>query len=110
MPVAAIATALDAPANYLGKTLQTLASAGVLDSQRGPGGGFRLARAADAMTVADVIGVVEEPKGSGMCLLGDQRCSGVAPCAAHVRWEAARREAAEPFRRTTIADLLAAAN
>lgn len=106
VPAASIAAALDAPANYLGKTLQALVAAGVLESLRGPRGGFRLLRRADELTLAELVGLVEEPKGPGMCLLGDRPCSSETPCAAHGQWLKVQRASAEPFRRTTIADLL----
>ena len=39
-----VAENLDVPANYLSKILHTLARSGLLISERGPRGGFRLAR------------------------------------------------------------------
>ena len=44
VPAGDIATGLDVPANYLSKILHTLSRAGVVSSERGPGGGYRLAR------------------------------------------------------------------
>ncbi len=108
VPAAEIAAALGAPANYLGKTLQSLVGAGLLDSTRGPGGGFRLVPSPAALTLADLVGAVEERRGSGMCLLGGRACSSLTRCEAHERWQAVQRESAEPMRRTTIADLLGA--
>ena len=106
VPVARIATALGAPQNYMGKTLQALVGAGLLESTRGPGGGFRLVRSPEVLTVADLAGAVEGRRGSGMCLMGGRRCSSATPCGAHERWQAVQRAAAAPLRRTTIADLM----
>lgn len=56
-----IATAQDIPLNFLENILGELRHAGIVRSQRGPEGGFRLAKAADQVTVADVIRAVEGP-------------------------------------------------
>jgi Rrf2 family protein len=46
---------------YLLKALKALARAGVLHSVRGPGGGYRLARAAKRITLLEVVEAVEGP-------------------------------------------------
>ena len=50
-----IADAIGAPRNYLSKTLNLLAKAGVIASGRGPAGGFALAVAPESITVADIV-------------------------------------------------------
>ena len=56
-----IATGQDIPLNFLENILGELRHAGIVRSQRGAEGGFRLARAANDLTVADVIRAVEGP-------------------------------------------------
>jgi len=56
-----IATSQDIPLNFLENILGELRHAGIVRSQRGADGGFRLARPADEVTVADVIRAVEGP-------------------------------------------------
>ncbi|MCX5233791.1 RrF2 family transcriptional regulator [Streptomyces prunicolor] len=56
-----IATAQDIPHKFLEGILGDLRRAGIVDSRRGGGGGYRLARAAGAITVADVIRAVDGP-------------------------------------------------
>ena len=63
--VDAIAEGLDAPRNYLSKTLNALARAGVVDSVRGVRGGFTLAVAPGALTVAQLVALFDEPRESG---------------------------------------------
>jgi Rrf2 family iron-sulfur cluster assembly transcriptional regulator len=102
-----VAAALGAPANYLGKTLQTLARRGLLASARGPAGGFRLLRAATEIALADIVAAVTEgPRPQAMCLLGNRPCRSAAPCAAHARWSGVQEDLWAPLHRTTIADLL----
>jgi Rrf2 family protein len=57
----AIATAQDIPHKFLEGILGDLRRGGLVTSQRGGNGGYRLARAADAITVADVIRAVDGP-------------------------------------------------
>jgi Rrf2 family protein len=59
-----IATAQDIPLNFLENILGELRHAGLVRSHRGAEGGFRLARAPEEITVADVIRAVEGPLAS----------------------------------------------
>jgi Rrf2 family protein len=59
-----IATAQDIPLNFLENILGELRHAGIVRSHRGAEGGFRLAKAADQITIADVIRAVEGPLAS----------------------------------------------
>jgi Rrf2 family protein len=57
----AIATAQGIPQHFLENILSDLRHAGLVKSQRGADGGYRLARPAAEVTVADVIRAVEGP-------------------------------------------------
>jgi Rrf2 family protein len=59
-----IATAQEIPLNFLENILGELRHAGLVRSHRGAEGGFRLARPASEVTVADVIRAVEGPLAS----------------------------------------------
>jgi Rrf2 family protein len=56
-----IAAAQGIPHKFLEGILGDLRRGGVVDSRRGTGGGYRLARDASAITVADVIRAVDGP-------------------------------------------------
>ncbi|MFF4709878.1 RrF2 family transcriptional regulator [Streptomyces eurythermus] len=56
-----IAAVQDIPHKFLEGILGDLRRAGIVDSRRGGGGGYRLARAAPSITVADVIRAVDGP-------------------------------------------------
>ena len=101
-----IAAATGAPRNYLGKTLHALTKAGLVTSARGPAGGFSLAVAPEALTLARVIDCFDEPRPSGHCLLGAGACNPARPCAAHHRWTAILAARRAPLATTTLADLL----
>jgi Rrf2 family protein len=59
-----VATAQEIPLNFLENILGELRHSGIVRSHRGAEGGFRLAKPADQITVADVIRAVEGPLAS----------------------------------------------
>jgi Rrf2 family protein len=61
LKVEAIAKAQEVPRSFLENILVELRHARLVRSQRGPEGGYRLARPAEEITVADVIRTVEGP-------------------------------------------------
>lgn len=103
-----IAEALGAPRNYLGKTLNQLASRGrLVEGVRGPAGGYRLRTTPELITLADLLDDLDEAADTrGACLLGDRACDASEPCTAHAQWAAVLEAAWSPFRKTTLADLL----
>ena len=104
--VDALADVLELPRNYLSKTLNQLSKQGVLDSHRGPSGGFRLAVPADELTLAHVVDAFDPHRGRRECLLGRSHCDDSRPCPAHERWKGLGERLARFFRETTVADLL----
>ncbi len=105
--VTELSAAVNAPANYLSKTLNHLARAGVLASTRGPNGGFRLTKDPSRVNIAEVVRVFVggAPK---RCLLGLGPCGTNPECAVHERWKPLSGQIDDFFRRTTLADLAAA--
>ena len=101
-----LARHLGAPANYMSKTLHALASAGIVDSRRGPTGGFRLAADPEELTLARIIEIVDDPAPKDACLVSSARCSERDPCHLHARWKTVSHQVWNPLRTTTVADLL----
>jgi Rrf2 family protein len=100
-----IAAAMNAPRNYLSKTLHILTRAGVLRSERGPRGGFRLAMEPDQLTLAQIVAPFE-PVGERRCLVGRPTCGDDYPCPAHHHWKKVAAELEAFFNGTTVAQLL----
>ncbi|MFZ4518609.1 MAG: RrF2 family transcriptional regulator [Microthrixaceae bacterium] len=61
VPAEQLATAQELPVGFLRGILADLRRAGLIASQQGTAGGFRLARAADGLSLAEVIRAVEGP-------------------------------------------------
>jgi Rrf2 family protein len=107
VPAKRIAEATGAPGNYLAKTLQALASAGLVRGARGRDGGYALAVPAGSVTVGQVLAAFDVVAVTERCLLGDRPCTADRPCAAHLRWQSARWAALQAMRSVRIQDLLA---
>jgi Rrf2 family protein len=103
---ASVAREIGAPPNYLGKLLQMLAREGLVQSQKGLGGGFRLARDPAAISLLDVVEPIEQVSRWSGCILGRPECSDSAPCALHERYKKVRNDYLRLLRDTTLADLL----
>lgn len=96
-----------APRNYMSKVLNTLVREGLLDSSRGPTGGFRLSRPPGELFLAEVSRPFDG-SGGGVpgCLLRDAPCDPDDPCVAHHRWKDLAGQVHRFFDRTTVGELL----
>jgi len=100
-----IAKKIGAPRNYLGKLLQQLSRDGLLESQKGLGGGFRLARDARDISLLNIVDPIEQINRWTGCILGRDVCSEENPCVIHHRWKGVRESYMELLQNTTIAEL-----
>ena len=100
-----IATAQEIPLNFLENILGELRHAGLVRSHRGAEGGFRLARPADQMTVADVIRAVEGPLASVRGAPPEEANYGGAASSLPRVWIAVRANLRRVVERVTIADV-----
>jgi Rrf2 family protein len=67
LPAARLAEYHGVPSAYLAKHLQALARAGVLETVKGPRGGYRLARPATDITVLDVVEAIDGDEPAFRC-------------------------------------------
>lgn len=102
---ARIAEVVQVPQSYLSKLLQILAREGLVNSQRGVGGGFQLARDPAEITLYELIEPLERMERWNGCFLGNAVCSDDAPCVLHERWKRVQRHYLEMLRQTTLAEL-----
>ena len=107
MTADAIAAAQQLPPGFLDRILGDLRTAGVIASRRGPSGGWRLARPADAVTVGDVMRAVDGPLAQVHGL--PPELTEYRGPAAHMQelWVAVRAGMRMVLDRVTLADLAA---
>lgn len=65
--VDALAEFFEIPSAYLAKQMQLLRRAGIVDSVRGKGGGYRLGRSVEEITLLDIVTAIEGPMPAFRC-------------------------------------------
>lgn len=100
-----VAMEADLPAKFLEAILTDLRHAGIIQTQRGAQGGCRLARAADHITVADIITAVEGPVGLVRGESPDRLTYPSGHDAIRQLWAAAQHSIARVFGAVTLAQL-----
>ena len=103
--VAEIASRERVPRQFLEKIIQDLIHKGLVRSQRGPRGGYVLARPADQVTFRDVIEAVEGPISLNACTGEHADCSLLGACGMERVWREGQRRVMDLFQKTTIADV-----
>ncbi len=94
------------PANYLSKILLTLRNAEIVETTRGHGGGYRLAKPASEIALIDVASLFEGIGNRPGCILGEaHECGDEHGCSAHSRWKHVLTMYLDFLETTTIADV-----
>ncbi|RLS52304.1 MAG: Rrf2 family transcriptional regulator [Planctomycetota bacterium] len=94
------------PLPYLSKLMQGLVKAQIVQSQRGPHGGFVLAIPPEVLTIWDIVSVVDPLQRIEHCPL-KIRSHGTSLCPLHRRLDNALAATEKLFRETTVDELLA---
>ena len=101
-----IAEVSGVPPAYLQKILRRLVAAGLLESQKGHGGGFRLAREPRKIRFVDVLEAVEGDSKLRACAFGWSRCDPSRPCPLHPAYAELKESFSAWASRMTLADVL----
>ena len=103
--LADIARRQDISLYYLEQLFTKLRKHGLVESSRGPGGGYRLAILASDITVARVIYSVDESIDVTRCG-GQQNCQGELRCLTHDLWMELNRHVSEFLNKITLAEII----
>jgi FeS assembly SUF system regulator len=95
------------PLPVVSKVLKALARSGLLVSQRGAKGGYALSRAAEGITVPQMIAALEGPIGLTECSQHPGACPQEAGCHVRAPWQRISRAVQSTLDRITLADLVA---
>ena len=111
--LAEIASRQQLSLSYLEQLFGKLRRAGLVASARGPGGGYRLARGAELIAIADIVAAVDEPihatrcePGSGGCLAGAHPGGPGEKCQTHDLWFELGRQIELFLRGVTLSDVI----
>ena len=91
VPLADISQRQGISLSYLEQLFARLRKEGLVDSARGPGGGYRLSRASSEITVVQVISAIDETVEATRCG-GLANCQGGEPCLTHELWSDLSRQ------------------
>ena len=103
-----IAAATGLPEPTVAKVLKGLASGGLVASQRGARGGYRLARALDSIQVADVVAAIDGPVHLTACVEGSRTaCQAKDSCSCSGGWDRVNEVVMQALGTISIADIVA---
>lgn len=103
-----IARRQEIPSPYLARLMAQLARAGLLRGERGPGGGYRLARPASEIRAGDVVRAVEGPLEVVKCVspTSGKPCPRQTQCVTMPLWRRVGEAIAEVLDGVTLQDLV----
>lgn len=91
--------------SYLEQLFGKLRRYKLVESVRGPGGGYCIARPLAQVSVAEIIRAVDEHLDATQCG-GDENCHGAEPCMTHELWSTLNSKMFEYLASVSLADLV----
>jgi Rrf2 family protein len=92
------------PEPFLGQILRLLVRAGLVQSKKGVGGGFTLARKPEEISFLEVLEALEGPVAVNRCQSPVEHCQKEGNCSMEFVWAKAQDALLKVFRETTLAD------
>jgi Rrf2 family iron-sulfur cluster assembly transcriptional regulator len=92
--------------SYLEQLFGKLRRRSLVDSVRGPGGGYTLSKPTSQLTVAEIIRAVDEPLDATQCG-GRENCQDESRCMTHELWSTLNDKMYEYLNSVSLADLVA---
>ncbi|MGN6639631.1 MAG: RrF2 family transcriptional regulator [Mucilaginibacter sp.] len=99
-----IANGIDSPEHFLAKILQDLSRKGIIQSAKGPNGGFYLDAEALKRPLTDIVEAVDGNAIFTGCALGLKQCSEVNPCPLHSQFKFIRSKIHDLLQNTEIGE------
>lgn len=97
-----IAENINSPEPFLAKILQNLSREGLIQSSKGPNGGFYFDAKGLKRPLADIVSAVEGNEIFTGCGMGLTYCSEANPCPLHSEFKKVRKQITEMLHKTTI--------
>jgi Rrf2 family protein len=103
-----IAQYLSVPPAYLAKIMQVLCRGNLVQSYRGPTGGFKLKEGAEHTDLMQILSLIEGPGLTDNCVLGLKICADDVPCPVHTQWKPIKEKIIQLLHQQTLEKLAAA--
>lgn len=97
-----IAEQVDSPESFLAKILQELSRKGLVQSVKGPNGGFYLDEKCLKRPLADIVTALDGEEIFNGCGMGLTHCSEANPCPLHKEFKKVRNQITQMLHNTTI--------
>lgn len=81
-----LARATGIPSHYLSKIMRKMVEADLVVSQKGHGGGFKLAKKPEDITFREILATVDYKIEPDTCVFGWEECDSDEPCPLHNTW------------------------
>ncbi len=79
-----ISSFIDSPSAFTAKILQQLVKNQIIDSVKGPNGGFEIkASRIESTSISDIVRAIDGNEVYSQCILGLENCSDASPCPLH---------------------------
>jgi Rrf2 family protein len=101
-----IATHLQVPQFFLGKIMKVLAKEKIIDSVKGPFGGFSINESTISTPLIKIIKITDGLEQFNECVLRFRKCNASRPCPMHDRIVNNRNELLAIFTNTTVGELI----
>jgi len=99
-----ISKGIASPEHFIAKILQDLGRKGLVESAKGPHGGFFLGENARRHTLADIVNAVDGDLLFTGCGLGLKSCSEKKPCPLHDEFKAIRKQMHDMLRSDSVGE------
>lgn len=100
-----IADRLKIPHHFLGKIMQDLVRKGVIDSAKGPTGGFYINAKTLEVPLMEILAITDGAAVFETCILGFEHCSSINPCPLHHHFVSCRNGMKQVFLQRKLGDL-----
>ncbi len=97
----------DVSVSYLEQILNTLRKSGIIQSVKGPGGGYVLSREPGRISIGQILRELEGPVAITSCLDPAEGCIRVDSCVTHLLWKALGENIEQFLDSISLKDLLA---
>jgi Rrf2 family transcriptional regulator, iron-sulfur cluster assembly transcription factor len=101
-----IAEKLSIPRYFLAKIMKTMVKEGILQSTKGPYGGFALSGNTLNTKLLQLVSITDGVEQFNTCVLSLRKCNSKNPCPLHYQMLKLRDDMLAQFSKTTIGDLL----
>lgn len=94
------------PESFARKIFQDLVRNNFLEAVSGPGGGYRLKKKPDEITILDIVHAVDGEDSFDQCIMGLSKCGNQKPCLLHESWLKAKIPLLTELKKKKLSDLI----